>query len=60
MAVVHIIINIIEFLKSRSQAYFNLHFCSVIDLVQVLLIYLNYNGYALVEYALYSFNTLAP
>jgi len=40
--------------------YFNLLNRSVIDLVQVLLIYLNYNGHALVEYAPYSFNTLTP
>ena len=36
--------------------HLNLLISSVIDLVQVLLTYLNYNGHTLVEYALYDSN----
>ena len=53
MAITNIFINIIIILKSQSQAYFNLLICSVIDLVQLLLRYLNYNGHAFIENALY-------
>ncbi len=53
MAMIHVFINIIIILKSQSQTYFNLLNCSVIDLVQVLLRYLNYNGHAFIENALY-------
>jgi hypothetical protein len=52
MAIIHIFINIIIILKSQSQAYFNLLNRSVIDLVQVLLRYLNYNGHRFIENAL--------
>lgn len=38
MAVVHIFLLVVMFLKSQSQTHFNLLNRSVIDLVQVLLI----------------------